>query len=72
MNPMIRNLRMKCSGCGHWNRVAVDKVFIEHSNPTEPKVKVLVPMYAPLKVVRCKKCEKFIAEPKELIRIIHE
>jgi len=32
------------------------------------KRKVLIPMYEPLKVVKCKKCGKVIAEPKELIR----
>ena len=36
----------------------------------EPKVKVLIPMYKPLKISRCKKCGKIIAEPKELIRIV--
>jgi len=27
-------------------------------------------MYEPLEVIKCKKCGKIIAEPKELIRII--
>jgi ribosomal protein S27E len=27
-------------------------------------------MYEPLEVVKCKKCGKVIAEPKELIRIV--
>ncbi len=47
----------------------VNKIFIEQSSP-EPKVKPYVPMYEPLKVVKCKKCGKTIAEPKELIRIV--
>lgn len=59
---------MKCSNCGHWNRIQVNKIFIEQNSP-EPKVKVLVPMYEPSKVVKCRKCGKVIAEPKELIRI---
>jgi hypothetical protein len=59
---------MKCSSCGHWNRVPVNKVFLEQPFP-EPKVKVLAPMYEPLEIVKCKKCDKTIAEPKELIRI---
>ena len=50
---MIRRLRMKCSGCGHWNRVLVNKIFLEQSSP-EPKVQVLIPMYEPLEVVKCK------------------
>jgi len=41
---MTRRLRMKCSGCGHWNRVPVNKIFIEQ-NTIEPKVKAYVPMY---------------------------
>ena len=32
-------------------------------------MKVLIPMYEPLEVSKCKKCGKIIAEPKELIRI---
>jgi hypothetical protein len=47
---------------------SVHKIFIEQPS-SEPKVKVLIPMYKPLKTERCKKCGKAIAEPKELIRI---
>jgi len=47
----------------------VDKIFIEQSS-SEAKVKVLIPMYEPLEVVKCKKCGEVIAEPKELIRIV--
>ena len=35
----------------------------------EPKDKVFIPMYKPLKTEKCEKCGKVIAEPKELIRI---
>ena len=66
---MARRLRMKCSDCGHWNRVPFNKIFIEQKSP-EPKVKVLIPMYEPLEVTKCKKCRKVIAEPKELIRVV--
>ena len=59
---------MKYPGCGHWNCVRVNKIFVEQNSP-EPKVKVLIPMYEPLEIVKCKKCGKIIAEPKELIRI---
>ena len=31
-----KRLRMKCSNCGHWNRVSVNKIFIEQ-NSLEPK-----------------------------------
>ena len=60
---------MKCSICGHWNRVPVNKIFTEEANPTEPKAKALIPMYEPLELTKCKKCGKIIAEPRELIRI---
>ena len=60
---MARRLRMKCSDCGHWNRVPVNKIFIERKSP-EPKVKVMIPMYEPLEVSKCEKCGKVIAEPK--------
>ena len=64
-----RTLRMKCPSCGHWNRVQVNKLFIEQPNP-EPKLKVVIPMYEPLQVSKCAKCGKVIAEPKELIRVL--
>ena len=65
---MARHLKMKCSSCGHWNRVPVNKIFIEQKSP-EPKVKVIIPTYEPLEITKCKKCGKVTAEPKELIRI---
>jgi len=64
----MTRLRMKCPLCGCWNRFEVDKIFVQQSSP-EPKVKVLIPMYNPLKTEKCKKCGKVIAEPKEVIRI---
>ncbi|MEM3697862.1 MAG: hypothetical protein QXQ94_10285 [Candidatus Bathyarchaeia archaeon] len=66
---MKRNLRMKCSYCGHWNRVPVNKLFVERLSP-EPKVKIMIPMYKPLKESKCDKCGKIIAKPKELIRVV--
>jgi hypothetical protein len=60
---------MMCSS-RHWNRVPVDKIFIEQPSPIEPKVKVMIPMYEPLETSKCKMCGKIIAEPKELIRIV--
>jgi len=65
---MKRTLRMKCSNCGHWNRVPVNKILIEQPS-SEPKVRVLIPMYEPLQVVKCEECGKIIAQPKELVRI---
>jgi len=63
---MARRIRMKWSSCGHWNRVLVNKIFIEQLSP-EPKVKVMIPMFEPLETSKCEKCGKIIAEPKELI-----
>ena len=65
---MATSLGMKCSSCGHWNRVSVNKIFLERPSP-EPKVKLFIPMYKPLKTETCKKCKRVIAQPKELIRI---
>jgi len=64
----MTRLRMKCSKCGYWNRIPVNKIFIEQPS-SEPKVRVMIPMYEPLEVAKCEKCGKVIAEPKELIRI---
>jgi len=47
----------------------VDKIFVEQPS-SERKVKVLIPMYEPLKVVKCKKCGKVIAELKELAMLV--
>jgi uncharacterized Zn finger protein len=66
---MKRTLRMKCPSCGHWNRVQVNKLFVEQPSP-ESKIKVMIPMYEPLGVTNCEKCGKVIAEPRELIRIV--
>jgi hypothetical protein len=68
---MTRMLRMKCPYCCHWNRVPVNKIFLEQPT-SEPKVKAYIPMYEPLEVVKCKKCGKIIAQPKELVRIIKD
>jgi uncharacterized Zn finger protein len=65
---MKTKLRMKCPNCGHWNRVPVNKIFIEQPS-SEPKVRVMIPMYEPLEVAKCEKCGKVIAEPTELVRI---
>ena len=38
------NLRMKCSSYGHWNRIRVNKIFVEQ-NSIERKVKVMILLY---------------------------
>jgi len=67
----MRILKLRCKFCGYWNRVPVKKIFLEQTSP-EPKVKAYIPMYEPLEVVKCKKCGKIIAQPKELVRIIKD
>ena len=62
---MIRHVRMKCSDCGHWNRVLVNKIFLEQTSP-EPKVKLLIPMYKPLQISKCKKCGKDNSRTKRI------
>jgi hypothetical protein len=64
----MTRLRMKCPHGGCWNRFEVDEIFVPQPSP-ESNVKVLIPMYKPLKTERCEKCGRDIAEPKELIRI---
>jgi hypothetical protein len=66
--PMKSKLRMKCKARGYWNRIEVNKLFIERET-SEPKAKAIILYYKPLKVETCKKCKSVIAEPKELIRI---
>ncbi len=66
---MRTKLRMKCGNCGHWNRFEVEKHFVEQLSP-EPKVRIAVPFYEPLKEEKCSNCGHVIAEPKTLIRII--
>ena len=60
---MKTRLRMKCSSCGHWNSIPVNRIFIKQPT-SEPKVKVMIPMYEPLKTETCKKCKSVIAETK--------
>jgi len=57
--------------CGHWNRVPVNKIFIEQPSP-KPKLKVLIPMYEPLETSKCSKCGKAIEEPRRTIKGFHE
>jgi len=48
---MTKILRLKCSYCSHWNRLEVDKIFVEQPSK-ESKVQILIPMYEPLEVVK--------------------
>jgi len=41
--------------CGRWNRLLVNKIFLEQPSP-EPKVKVMIPMYEPLETSKREKC----------------
>ena len=48
--------------------ILANKIFIEQNSP-EPKDKVFIPVYEPLEVTKCKKRNKIVVEPRELIRI---
>ena len=65
---MLTRLKMKCSECGCWNSVLMNKILVEQQT-SEPKVKAYTAMYEPLQVVKCRGCGKVIAETKELIKI---
>ena len=39
--------------------VPEDKIFIKQTSP-EPKVRVLIPIFEPLEITKCKKCRKAI------------
>lgn len=59
---------MKCRNCGNWNRLKVEKVFLNAGN-SDSKLKVFLPAYMPLKTEKCSKCNQVIAREKKLIRI---
>jgi len=42
LSEMTKHLRMKCSSCGHWNRVPVNEIVIEQNSPEPKQNKVLV------------------------------
>ena len=63
------SLRMKCPQCGSWKRIQVNKIFLEQET-SELKVKAFIPMYQHLKEETCKKRGSFIAESRELVRIL--
>ena len=45
---MTRMLKMKCPYCCPWNRIPVNKIFLEQPT-SEPNVKAHIPMYEPFK-----------------------
>lgn len=60
---------MKCKACGYWNRIEVNKLFIEQPT-SESKVKAYIPMYEPLKTETCKKCGKAISTSKSVRNLL--
>ena len=66
---MKARLRMKCKACVSWNHFEMNRLFFIEQPSNEPKVKVSILFYEPLKVETCKKCKTVIAEPKELTNI---
>ena len=62
-------LKMKCPSCKNWNKIIVEKVFLNTSNSSS-KVNIFLPAYLPYKEEKCSKCGYIIAREKEAIRIV--
>ena len=54
---MGTNLSEMPPDCDHWNHIPVNKNFIEQPS-SEPKVEVMIPMYEPLQMSKCKNVER--------------
>ena len=65
---MKTKLGLKCSSCGSWNRITVEK-FLSVQLNSELNAKRKVVNYLPFKTEKCSKCGEVIAKEKELIRI---
>ena len=46
---MKTRLRIRCKACGYWNRIEVNKIFIEQET-RQPKVKAIIPIYELLEI----------------------
>ena len=54
---MKRKLRIRCPYCSKWNRIEVNKFFLEQPS-SQRKVKVLIPMYKLLEIVKDKTTQR--------------
>ena len=52
-----KTLEFECPYCSHWNSLEVDKIFVEQPS-SERKVKVLIPMYKLLEIVKDKTTQR--------------
>ena len=59
-------LRIKCRNCGSWNKIEVEKIFVNSGN-SESKLKIFLPAYLPLNSEKCYKCNRVIAEKNRII-----
>ena len=64
-------LKLKCQQCSQWNRIGVEKVLYNPDSP-DPKVHVFLPLYLPIKVEKCAKCEAIIAKPEKIVKIVKQ
>ena len=62
---------MKCKQCGHWNSIEVEKVML-NPDSREPKVRVFLPAYLPLKRKNVLSALQSLRPKKELIRLVQE
>ena len=62
-------LRIKCTQCGHWNRIEVEKVML-NPDSQKPQAKIYLPTYLLQKTEVCLKCKAVFAEKDEATRII--
>ena len=60
-------LRVKCRNCGNWNRIEVEKIFL-NAGISESKLKIFLPAYLPLKTEKCSKCNQVIVKEKGIIQ----
>ncbi len=63
---MKAKLGIKCKNCGNWNKIEVEKIFL-NAGTLESKLKVFSPAYLPLKTEKCTKCNQIIAKEKGII-----
>jgi hypothetical protein len=60
-------LGVKCMNCGNWNRIEVEKIFV-NAGISESKLQIFLPAYLPLRTEKCSKCDQVIVKENRLIR----
>ena len=68
MSGNIEDLKIQCPKCKTWNRILLNKVFLEPKGH-EHKVKAFISMCQPIRKTKCSKCQTILGKPDELFRI---